>query len=690
MTEANRCPSCGAELPEFSPQGLCPRCLLRDAVETEPPSSTGTSVLASLAGIVNLPRVLLRDDTATDQPPSTALTPSFPERPDLPDRSARLQLFDEIARGGMGAIFRGRDVDLGRGLAVKVLLEAHLEDPDLVRRFVEEAQIAGQLQHPGVAPVYELGAFANRRPYFTMKLVKGRTLAHLLRERTDPAEDQPGILTIFAQVCQTMAYAHDRGVIHRDLKPANIMVGSFGEVQVMDWGLAKVLPEAGEPATAPPVEKPDTVITTARRASGDGLTQTGSVIGTPAYMAPEQARGEIEGLDERCDVFALGSILCEILTGLPAFTGHSPNEIMHRAAGADLTDARGRLEHCGADRDLIRIAYNCLAGDVHARLHDARVLTEWLSSYMNSLQERIRQAEVGRAAEEARAQEARRTALADRRARRLTAALVLAFAALGGGVYLRSREQQQERLLQAGKLLEQATESQRALAFNLHELGDVLRKRGFPDASIETFLWAIRQDPDYAEAHDHLGLALVSKGDLGGAISEFRQAIRIKPNFAEAHDHLGIALVSKGDLGGAIGEFRQAIWIKPNFAAAHYNLGVALSEHGSLAASMDQYREAIHIEPYDADAHYNLGFALGELGRQDEAIAEFQQAVRIKPDSADAHFSLGTALQAQGKPAEAITEFREAKRLRPDTFESPDEPPSHARQRHVRPREYHP
>src|SRR5262249_35216440 len=117
--------------------------------------------------------------------------------------------------------------------------------PELVQRFVEEAQIAGQLQHPGVAPVYELGRLVDRRPYFTMKLVKGQTLAALLAARADPAQDRSGYVGIFAQVCQTLAYAHARGVIHRDLKPANVMVGAFGEVQVMDWGLAKVLPTDG-------------------------------------------------------------------------------------------------------------------------------------------------------------------------------------------------------------------------------------------------------------------------------------------------------------------------------------------------------------------------------------------------------------------------------------------------------------
>ena len=139
----------------------------------------------------------------------------------------------------------------------------------MVRRFVEEAQIGGQLQHPGVVPIYELGTLADHRPFFAMKLVKGHTLAQLARRRKEPADDLPRFLSIFEAVCQTMAYAHARGVIHRDLKPSNVMVGSFGEVQVMDWGLAKVLPRGGVVDDARAGQTSDeTVIATARRGSG--------------------------------------------------------------------------------------------------------------------------------------------------------------------------------------------------------------------------------------------------------------------------------------------------------------------------------------------------------------------------------------------------------------------------------------
>ncbi len=196
--------------------------------------SANHSVLRSLGMTLGeVPRVLLREPKEAGKDP--IVRPRSNEVPsDASD--SRYQLAGEIARGGMGAIIKGRDVDLGRDLAIKVLLDAHKDKPEVVQRFIEEAQIGGQLQHPGIVPVYELGQFGDQRPFFSMKLVKGETLAGLLSARKSPTADRAKYLGIFEHVCQTMAYAHSRGVIHRDLKPANIMVGAFGEVQVMDWG----------------------------------------------------------------------------------------------------------------------------------------------------------------------------------------------------------------------------------------------------------------------------------------------------------------------------------------------------------------------------------------------------------------------------------------------------------------------
>jgi serine/threonine-protein kinase len=436
MPERTTCPDCGAALHAGSPRGLCPRCLLRAGLADPSDSGrnvglaasgTSLSVLDSIAATVgSVPRVLLRD-TGPGEEPGPIVRPQA----DGADGSIRYRIDGEIARGGMGAILKGRDPDLGRDVALKVLREDHRENADMVRRFVEEAQIGGQLQHPGVVPIYELGTFPDHRPFFSMKLVKGRTLAQMLEARTRPGDDLPRFLSIFEQVCQTVAYAHARGVIHRDLKPSNVMVGSFGEVQVMDWGLAKVLPRGGvaDDARAGRAARQETVIATGRSGSGDpGLSHAGSVLGTPSYMAPEQARGEVEAIDERADVFALGSILCELLTGEPAFTGRSSPEIIRRASRGDLADAFSRLDSCGADAELVSLARDCLASEPEDRPRHAGAVAERVTAHLAGVQERARAAERERAVAEARATEERRR----RKVQLALAASILALTTLGG------------------------------------------------------------------------------------------------------------------------------------------------------------------------------------------------------------------------------------------------------------------
>jgi eukaryotic-like serine/threonine-protein kinase len=461
MIDSEKCRVCGQTRPADGPSGLCPACLLRAGLAAESTGNddptivlgpTSPSVLAVIGEeFAVLPPVLLRDaDSATEAGP--VIRPTSQEIPAPAQRSARLQLFGEIARGGMGAVLKGRDADLGRDLAVKILLDSHRDNPEMIRRFIEEAQIAGQLQHPGIVPVYELGAFRDRRPYFAMKLVKGRTLAEILASRKSPAEGLTRLLSIFESICQTMAYAHARGVIHRDLKPSNVMVGSFGEVQVMDWGLAKVLPRGGtvEDASAGLTRDEGTVIATARIGPDSDLSRAGSVMGTPSYMAPEQARGEIEDVDERADVFALGSILCEILSGQPAFTGRNSGEIQRKAARGELADAVARLDEnrLGHAPDLIALTKSCLTAERDDRPRNAREIAERMALYHSGVQERLRQSEIERAAEKARAEEATKRAVVERQRMRLTLALaasILGLFVLGGGGWAYVAEQRTAR-----------------------------------------------------------------------------------------------------------------------------------------------------------------------------------------------------------------------------------------------------
>ncbi len=392
------------------------------------------SVLSALGSTLGSLRPVLLKEAQGES--ALVVKPGSDAMPSKDQTGDRYQLSGEIARGGMGAVLRGRDVDLGRDLAIKVLLERYVDRPEIARRFIEEAQIGGQLQHPGVVPVYDIGRFGDR-PFFTMKLVKGQTLSALLAERTDPAADRPHLLGIASQVAQAMAYAHAKGVIHRDLKPANVMVGAFGEVQVMDWGLAKVLAEGGvadEERASRAHQTPEdvTTIRTARSSGSAGShgtdTEAGSMLGTPAYMPPEQANGDIAHLDRRADVFGLGAILCEILTGKPPYTGRSAEEVRRKACNGDLAESTARLDACGADRELIALTKGCLAAEASDRPKDAQEVAEGLSAYLASVQERVQVAERERAVAEAKAIEERRR----RRVQLALAAALLALTTLGG------------------------------------------------------------------------------------------------------------------------------------------------------------------------------------------------------------------------------------------------------------------
>ncbi|MHC4898155.1 MAG: tetratricopeptide repeat protein [Planctomycetota bacterium] len=429
--------------------------VLRKYHEGDDPG-VGDSVLEALQERVgDLPEVHLQQ--VGDYQGAPVVPGCGSDEQSLPSRR-RYQMLGKIAHGGMGVVHYARDVELGRDLAMKVLHKRHLGKPGMVHRFVEEAQICGQLQHPGIVPLYELGLQSDHGPYFTMKLVVGKTLAVLLEERSDPASERRRFLSIFEHVCQAMAYAHARGVIHRDLKPSNIMVGAFGEVQVMDWGLAKVLvgedTEEGESTSASHETGAEKKVETVRSGSTGSHSHAGSVLGTPAYMPPEQARGETGNLDSRSDVFSLGAILCEILTGKPPYADTDPKEIRQTAADGLVSEALRRLRSCSAEEKLVRIAMSCLDPEPESRPRDAGLLARRVTSYLASIDERLRKAELRRAAAEAKA-------AVEQRARKITlvlASTILLLVLLGGGGYLLVEAERQSRVEETSQAVTVAME----------------------------------------------------------------------------------------------------------------------------------------------------------------------------------------------------------------------------------------
>ncbi len=290
----------------------------------------------------------------------TDLSPPLEARDGDPEYG-RYIVGGELGRGGMGQVLLARDPDLRRNVALKTFLRSKKMSPRRVGRFITEAQLTAQLDHPNIMPVYEIGVQPDRGLYFTMKAIRGITLQEVVRRLRKGDEEiaaeytQRKLLNTFLQVCMAMAYSHDRGVLHRDLKPANVMLGPFNEVLVMDWGLAKVIKRGGAQAQdmehALPREEEGTVL----------RTRDGAMIGTPGYMSPEQLECRDERLDPKSDQFSLGAILYELITFRHAFPGKTPAEVQWRMKHNGVVPPHKRAPNMNIPAELEAICMRSLA-----------------------------------------------------------------------------------------------------------------------------------------------------------------------------------------------------------------------------------------------------------------------------------------------------------------------------------------
>jgi len=346
-------------------------------------------------------------NTATDHPVaeiSTAVTqPALVSKGQPYPDPEGFELREEIGKGGMGVVFRALDRAMDRDVAVKILQDRYAPDSKTAARFVEEARITGQLQHPGIPAVYQVSKLSDGRPFLAMKLIKGDTLDALLKSNAPINR-----LAVFEAICQALGYAHAHNVIHRDLKPSNIMVGAFGEVQVMDWGLAKVLPVSRETKSSGNPDPERITATTeirTQRGSDGSSTQDGSILGTPAYMPPEQAAGEIDKIDLRSDVFGLGAVLCVLLTGHPPYSGQDFMSVQLKAVRGQTAEALARLDKCNAEPGVVSLCKQCLSFNFVDRPANANAVAKIIGDMRREAEDRARNAELDRVKAEVSAAE---------------------------------------------------------------------------------------------------------------------------------------------------------------------------------------------------------------------------------------------------------------------------------------------
>ncbi len=472
----------------------------------------------------------------------------------------RYVIESEIARGGMGAVMRAVDCDIRREVALKFLLDQ--SNPGRTARFIEEAQITGQLEHPNIVPVHELGIDGKKQVFFSMKMVRGRSLAQILDDLRKPGtnaerEYTPSrLVNVLVSVCNALAYAHALGVIHRDLKPANIMVGDFGEVYVMDWGLAKVLKEDETPQ--PIIDAPLATLATDGTESALGsnkvvtsrqgeteLTMEGTVMGTPVYMPPEQANGQVSAIDRRSDIYALGAILYEMLTlQTPVDKDGGFKSVLFRVMEGNIAPPAQRNPKRAKEGkippDLAAVAMKALAKNPDRRYQSMEALRRDIELFQEgrsvSAKEDSKREVFIKFVKRNQAFSAAVAAAAVVVSLLLMATFIIMYrgwhaAEIANAEIRANQEKLKERTRKAVPALVEAA-----------RLG--IEKRSYDSALTQTKL-ALDYDPDYPEALMlHGQLLIVVQKDFAGARKGFEQYLKQRPkdeNARELHDLCGRA-----------------------------------------------------------------------------------------------------------------------------------------------------
>jgi serine/threonine-protein kinase len=607
----------------------------------------------------------------------------------------RFRVLRPHARGGLGAVFVALDLELHREVALKQILEGHADNPVSRCRFLLEAEITGGLEHPGIVPVYGLGTYGNGQPYYAMRFIRGESLKEAIdRFHAGSAAardlDLRKLLRRFLDVCNAIDYAHTRGVLHRDLKPSNIIVGNFGETLVADWGLAKALGRTEARARSEPEERPLVPFL----AKGSAETLPGSALGTPAYMSPEQARGDLEGLGPASDVYSLGATLYCLLTGKPPFEGTDVGAVLRGVEMGDFPQPR-RLDPA-IDRALEAVCLKAMSPKPADRYTTPRALADDLECWMAD--------EPITAWREPLTRRARRWARRNRSLMMAACAVVLmALTGLTAVLVVQSRANLQ--LRQANAKVSRANANLQAANEREQQRFDLAIeaiRRYHGDVS-EEFL--LKQD-QFKDLRDRLLRdAVVFYRKLEGLLSA-QEDVRSRQALGRAYEEVGELTGNIGSLPEALEAHRKALEVRRALARdaasdtpSKAGVGRSLIAIGSLLTRIGLHDEA--LESY-AEARSVLGEMVGtsaardsvlgdiarsyywegqtyyDAGRNGESMAALKRGRAIGEELTAVHSGsvddqrilswcfndIANLLLLEGKGAEALTAFEESRRIK--------------------------
>ncbi|MGE0431343.1 MAG: tetratricopeptide repeat protein, partial [Planctomycetota bacterium] len=642
------------------------------------------------------------------------------------------RLGDELGRGGMGEVRAAIDNELRRQVAIKLLRSPGSAND--ATQFVEEAQITGQLEHPNIVPVHQLGVDASGRPWLAMKKIDGVDLRERIRHSPRGLLDAAqlnDILEVFGKICDAIAFAHHRGVIHRDLKPANVMIGEWGEVLVVDWGLARPL-ASSTPST----------VRTDRRDGASDITLDGDVFGTPAYMPPEQASGRIDEVDERADIFALGAILYEMLTLHVPYEGRNARETLAKATRRDLVPPRQRAPQRAIPREIHAIVMKAMAArpaDRYATVGDLRAdLAAWTTHTRGSawrdgpiasarkwakrhpqltlagtlmvvatlvVATVVGQWQASERARELAVAENDRLRLESERAELRDLAQRDQIDGLRERLGLKVRETSAEALRQFNaewKKAKQAGRSEDALVRELgprkvdeildamnqliDSAGDVgavqlsapdyyqrglLRSVGKGDhaGALEDYNRTLELDADFHPAYAGRAFVYLQLGDTRRALDDLDRAVQLLPD-AENLANRGSLRLHRDDIDGAQADFDRALELDARCLPALLGRANIHRIRKQWTAAVEVCTTALTLYPQSAVAWFGRGFAYEKLRDDAQAIADYDATLRLDPAHHGARLNRGEARSRTGDLIGALADLTYLLEQDPDNAEA--------------------